>query len=80
MPAITLKNIPNDLYQQIKDSAEVNYRSINAEILFRLKQTIGTKPMPSKVLFDRINNLHKRIDLPYLTDEFLAKAKDEGRE
>ncbi len=80
MPAITLKNIPNDLYDQIKKSAEVNYRSLNAEILFRLRQTLGTKPISAESLFARINDLNKRVHLPLLTDEFLTKAKNEGRE
>ncbi|MBC8183295.1 Arc family DNA-binding protein [candidate division KSB1 bacterium] len=43
MPAITLKNIPGDLYDQIKKSAHSNYRSINSEVLFLLKQSIEHK-------------------------------------
>ena len=33
MPSITVKNVPADLYERLKQSAQANCRSINAEIL-----------------------------------------------
>lgn len=29
MPSITIRNIPEDIYQQLKDRAKINRRSIN---------------------------------------------------
>ena len=37
MPALTLKNIPEDLHAKLKESAEKNRRSLNSEILVRLE-------------------------------------------
>lgn len=34
---LTLKNIPEDLHAQLKESAEKNRRSLNSEILVRLE-------------------------------------------
>ena len=79
MPAITLKNIPADLYNQIKKSAQVNYRSLNSEILFLLKQSIGHKQIDSKTLISKIEKLQARLNLPKLSDDMLSKAKNEGR-
>ncbi|MFV1922255.1 MAG: FitA-like ribbon-helix-helix domain-containing protein [Methylotenera sp.] len=31
MPAITVKSIPDNLYSQLKQSAEAHHRSINSE-------------------------------------------------
>jgi hypothetical protein len=79
MPAITLKNIPDDLYEKIKKSAEINFRSINSEILFRLKSSISQhKPEVSKLLA-QIHTINRKIKIPILTDTFIDKAKSEGR-
>jgi len=79
MPAITLKNVPTDLYQLIKKSASLNFRSINSEILFHLNKTLGYKPIDPEQLLERIDKLQKRISLPKLSDEMLKLAKNEGR-
>ncbi|MBN1406946.1 MAG: Arc family DNA-binding protein [Calditrichaceae bacterium] len=79
MPAITIRNIPNDLYDQIRKSALMNYRSINGEILYRLHHSLGHKPIEPKILLKRIANLQKKIKLPKLTSELLDKARAEGR-
>ena len=79
MPAITLKNIPVELYEQIKKSAQINFRSLNSEILFLLKQSIGHKQIDPKVLISRIERLQTKLDLPKLSEELLVKAKNQGR-
>jgi hypothetical protein len=79
MPAITIKNIPSDLYEQIRKSALMNYRSINGEILYRLHHSLGHKPIEPDILIQRITNLQKKIKLPKLTTDLLDKAKTEGR-
>ncbi|HEC26903.1 MAG TPA: Arc family DNA-binding protein, partial [Gammaproteobacteria bacterium] len=42
MPAITLKNIPDSLYAQLKTAASVHHRSLNSEILYCVERTLGT--------------------------------------
>jgi len=79
MPAITLKNIPDDLYIKIKKSAEVNFRSINSEILFRLKTSINQNKPEVKLLLDEIQKVRNKIHIPELNDKILNIAKNEGR-
>jgi len=79
MPAITLKNIPAELYEEIRKNAEINYRSLNSEILFRLKQSLGHKKIDPKLLIFRIEELRAKISAPNLTDEILSEAKNAGR-
>lgn len=43
MPNITLKNIPDKLYDRLKESAKVNHRSLNSEILHCLEKTLHTQ-------------------------------------
>lgn len=39
MPAITLKKIPQPLYEMAVKSADANYRSLQKELLARLQQS-----------------------------------------
>jgi len=41
MVTLTLKNIPDDLHQRLKESAERNRRSLNSEILVRLEGALS---------------------------------------
>nr|HIL75443.1 Arc family DNA-binding protein [Rhodospirillales bacterium] len=33
MPALTIKNVPDDLYKELKHVAEQHHRSINSEVI-----------------------------------------------
>ena len=79
MPAITLKNIPDDLYIKIKKSAELNFRSINSEILFRLKSSIAQKKPEVDYLLSQIHNINRQIHISMLNDKLIDQAKNEGR-
>ena len=43
MATITLKNIPESIYSQLKEQARSNHRSLNGEILFALQLYVSTK-------------------------------------
>ena len=79
MPAITLKNIPDDLYSKIKENAALNHRSINSEIIYCLETIVKSKPINPELFLARIDRMNQNLSIPPLTDEFLKKAKDEGR-
>ena len=79
MPALTLKNIPDDLYARLKKSAKVHRRSLNSEILYCVERTL----VPYKVdVSEHIFSARKirEITAEYpLTDELLSAAKNDGR-
>lgn len=79
MPAITLKNIPENLYEEIKQSAIDNFRSINGEILFRLNYSLRAKKRNADDVLAEIEKMQSHIKIPPLTDEFINQAKNEGR-
>ena len=66
MAAITVKNIPDDLYEEIRESAVLHHRSINSEIIFRLHQSLFSKKINPKELIARIDALHEDTDAPPL--------------
>lgn len=40
MANITIKNIPDEVYALIKESAKLNRRSINNEVIYRLERNL----------------------------------------
>jgi plasmid stability protein len=57
MPTITLKNIPEDLHQRLRDRAARHHRSLNAEILACLEGAVRSEPVDPKAFVARIRDL-----------------------
>jgi plasmid stability protein len=79
MPAITIKNIPDELYQRLKRSAAAHRRSINSEVIVSLERTLANKRTDLGALLTRVDDLREKVALPPLTEEILRAAKDSGR-
>ena len=79
MATVTIKNLPDDLYELIKKNATSNYRSINGEIIFRLERSLKHKKEEVDKLLQRIENLQKTVQAPELTQDILKKARETGR-
>jgi len=43
MTSITVKNIPEDLYERLKQRAEASHRSINSEIIVCIEQAVRSQ-------------------------------------
>ena len=78
---ITIKNMPPNLYKKLKARAATHRRSVNREVISCLEEVLIIKKyMDTKELLERLEELRNRVpDAPLLTDEFLRKAKEEGR-
>ncbi|MFZ2446494.1 MAG: Arc family DNA-binding protein [Syntrophobacteraceae bacterium] len=79
MPTMTIKNIPEDIYLRIKQSALEHGRSINNEVIYCLKRALQGGRIDPETTLERIRILRKQIPLPFLTDDLLRFAKEEGR-
>ncbi len=79
MPALTIKNIPDDLYGQLKIKAELHRRSINSEVLVYLEQALR----PNKILpadrLNRIEQLLAAIKPNQITPQNIDEAINSGR-
>ena len=79
MPALTVKNIPEDLYEKLKLVADSHHRSLNSEILHCLETVL----IPQKI--SPTERLHlARAVRPKIRDgaigpEEIMQAIDEGR-
>lgn len=79
MATLTIKNIPDDLYEKLKFSAEANRRSINSEVIVLIERAFRShKPDPEEIQ-ERARRLREMTAHYYLTEEELDRAKNEGR-
>lgn len=78
MPALTIKGIPDELLDVLRRSAEANHRSLNAEVIHRLQQSVPRK-LDTDELLRRAAAVRELMPDVYLTEQDLRKAKDEGR-
>lgn len=79
MPTITLKNIPDILYAQLKQAASVHHRSLNSEILYCVECTLGTHKIDTAKHIEVARQLRAITSQHNLTEQELNDAKNEGR-
>ena len=82
IPALTVKNILGKLHGQLKRAATESRRSLNSEVLVRLGASLRESGSyrDEEALLERMRvNREKRSPKAWLTDEFLRKAKNQGR-
>jgi len=79
MPSITIKNIPDTLYQKIKEKAVAQRRSINSEIIHNLEQSITTHRISEEEVLYEARKFRKQVP-QVLSEEEIQAAKEAGRE
>lgn len=80
MTSFTIKNIPDDLYAELKRQAEANRRSLNGEIIHSLERVVReSRAAYERPTLDDLRALRARIGAPPLTDDFLDEAIGQGR-
>jgi antitoxin FitA len=78
MATMTLKNVPDELYEQLKRSAERHRRSVNKEAITCLERALGGRTDAAELL-DEIRAARAQMRNVYVTDDDLRAARDEGR-
>ena len=76
---ITIKNIPSELYRLIKKNAARNHRSINNEIISIIENTFLSQRISSEDFLASARQLRMKTKGQHLTEEFINRAKWEGR-
>ena len=80
MPSITVKNIPDDLYEQLKRAAAAHHRSINSELIHCLEMTFRPSPLSATDLAETARMLRSRVDATLIDSDEINEAKTQGRE
>ncbi len=79
MPTLTIKGMPDDLYQALKERATRNRRSLNSEILMCIERSVAAHRVDPESFLARAADLRAELSGPPLTDELLKEAIDEAR-
>jgi len=79
MTAVTLKNIPDELYEAIKQAAKSHHRSINSEIIVNLHQAFLPKQISVAEKLANIRRVRAEIPAKHVTDDIIDAAINEGR-
>ena len=79
MATLTIKNIPDEVYQRLKHQAAQHRRSLNQEIISCLEQSSGGVPMDPGTFLARAREIRKFVKGPLLTERRLKQLKSAGR-
>jgi len=79
MATITLKNVPDELYERLKKSAAENRRSINSEAITCLERMLRIPAVDPKTFLAEVRAMRRRMKGVWVTDESLNAAKRQGR-
>jgi antitoxin FitA len=77
--SLTIKNIPDELYDMLKRSATANHRSINSELIHCLEKTLKPSALSAAELAEAAQALRSRVGAPPLTEDEITLAKQQGR-
>ncbi len=78
MATLTIKNLPDGLYQRLKARAATHRRSINSEAMLCLELALKQPPVDEELLLGDLRVLRKEAGV-YLADEALRQAIEDGR-
>jgi antitoxin FitA len=79
MANLTLKNIPDDLYERLKTAAKRHHRSINSELIHCLEIVFKPKRVEPGDRIARARELRTGVDAGELDTGEIASAIREGR-
>lgn len=80
MASLTIKNIPDDLYQNLKDAANAHHRSINSELIYCLETVLLPKRLSATEIKADAELLRNKVIANTIDASEINKAKQEGRE
>jgi len=79
MPALTIKNIPDDLYNALKTISKQHHRSINSEVIVCLKRSLFPKRISPEDRLSAIRAIRSQVKPNTITAEDIDQAINEGR-
>jgi len=79
MATLTIKNIPEEVYERLKRRAKFRRRSINQEVIAVIERALETPPIDVDATLKRTQKI-RELTAQYRTrDDELEQWKNEGR-
>jgi len=79
MPTLTVKNIPEDLYELLKQHAQYNHRSLNREIIACIEQAVASHRLDPETLLATARQLREKTSKYVVSDVEFDQMKNTGR-
>jgi plasmid stability protein len=79
MATITVKDIPDDLYEALKKAAARHHRSINSEIIYYIEQAVRSREVNVEEVLERARHLRAEVGPVPMSQEILNEYKNTGR-
>ncbi len=79
MATLTIKNIPDEVYDRLRHSAAGHRRSIKQEAIVCLEQQLQKPEIEIRAFLARVQRLRQKTSAHRLTDRELSKMKKTGR-
>jgi plasmid stability protein len=78
MPTLTIKNVPEELHERLKERADRHRRSMNSEAIWILEQVLTPSRPSAEEAIARAEALNDRIGTTFDAD-LIERGKREGR-
>lgn len=79
MPTITLKNIPDQIYESLKQSAEAHHRSINSEAISCLERVLLPCKSANQDRLERARQIRAGLAHQHFQASDISEAIEQGR-
>lgn len=76
---MTLENVPDALYERLKEAAARHRRSINSEAIVCLEEALDRGREDPRRALERIREARLRASTVFVTEADLRAARDDGR-
>ena len=80
MATITVKDIPDELYETLKKKAAAHHRSINREIIYYIEQGVRQREIHVEQVLETARRIRAEIGPVPFSEELLDEYKNTGRE
>ncbi|MCK4414436.1 MAG: Arc family DNA-binding protein [Candidatus Eisenbacteria sp.] len=79
MPSLTIKGLPEKLYQRLKRRAAKHRRSLNSEVIVCLEQATSVPTLDPEAWLAGADRLRRKLALSPVSEQSLRRAKASGR-
>ncbi len=79
MATITVKNIPDEIYNRLKQAAAANRRSVNSEIIVCVERAVMSNRTDPEKFLETTRRLRGLTAMHPISDEEFNRAKTAGR-
>ena len=79
MATLTLKKVPPELYERLKESSRAHRRSMNSEAIWCLERVLLNERVDPESFLARAREARERVSGVHLSDEALREARNRGR-